>query len=169
VFRNYLKVEKKFFKLLIVILLSVSCSSHTQPQPEHKPGPKRMVEEITLERSICFGECPSYKVTLRRDGSANYVGEFYVKRKGVYKGEISEAQFNRLVRLLESQDFFQMTDKYPDDLEKLVDGQVNQLSVKSVAGNKIIRYHHHDEPVELWAIELAIDAVTEELNRQKEK
>lgn len=160
--------KPNLFILPILVLLSVSCSSRTLP-PEHTGGPKQQVTKITFQRSVCFGECPVYKVTFHRDGGANYLGEFYVKRKGSYGGYIYHRQFDRLVKLLESQDFFRMNDQYPDNLENLTDAPVNQLSVESDVGRKTVRYMHDYEPVELWAVELGIDAITEEIGWKKEK
>ena len=47
----------------------------------HRPRPSRRRSPITitLERTICFGFCPAYKVTLREDGTVTYEGTQHVK------------------------------------------------------------------------------------------
>lgn len=36
---------------------------------------------IQLERTMCFGECPVYKVEILSDGTVNYNGEMFVEKK----------------------------------------------------------------------------------------
>ncbi len=44
--------------------------------------------EITLERIGCMGECPSYKLAIRADGSVSYEGKYYVHAKEFGKEDV---------------------------------------------------------------------------------
>ena len=45
------------------------------------------VTEIGLSRGMCYGTCPVYTVTLRRDKASTYVGEMYVDRLGPHDAD----------------------------------------------------------------------------------
>ena len=53
---------------------------------------------ISLERSECFGSCPSYKVTVFADGLLVFEGRNYVKELRTFKTVVSREQISRLLR-----------------------------------------------------------------------
>jgi Domain of unknown function (DUF6438) len=59
-------------------------------------GPSETV--ITLERTTCFGTCPSYKLSILRDGTVNYEGREYVRVKGTAHSKIDSTAVNALIR-----------------------------------------------------------------------
>ena len=81
------------------ILLALSLSLATVPV-------------ITLERTVCFGTCPAYKLTIYSDGKVEYEGEEFVKQKGKAEGRITEAELKELVREFEKIDYFNLDDHY---------------------------------------------------------
>src|SRR3984893_251893 len=52
---------------------------------------------VTLERTVCFGNCPSYQVTIAQDGTVNFEGLDFVKTKGTAREQINPEDFNKLV------------------------------------------------------------------------
>ena len=62
------------------------------------PSDQNQITEVTLERTPCFGYCPSYKVTLKSDGTIIYEGKKFVQMMGTYKGEVYN--FERLAQLI---------------------------------------------------------------------
>jgi hypothetical protein len=46
---------------------------------------------ITLERTVCYGTCPSYKVTLTGDGTVVYEGQNFVRVQGRQEKKIHPA------------------------------------------------------------------------------
>src|SRR6266576_3432073 len=52
---------------------------------------------ITLERTVCFGTCPNYQLTILSDGSVTFEGKRFTKTSGIAKGKISVADFRSLV------------------------------------------------------------------------
>ncbi len=71
---------------------------------------------ITLERSTCFGTCPSYFLKITGDGSVEYEGRQFVAIKGEAKGEISKSDFKMLVDMFFKIDYFKLKDKYDGDI-----------------------------------------------------
>src|SRR4051794_21358964 len=70
------------------------------------------ITEIRLERTPCFGSCPVDEVVLRPDGTATYVGTRFVERPGRHEGTFDRAEYEKLAKLLESQGFFGLKDRY---------------------------------------------------------
>ena len=67
---------------------------------------------ITLTRSMCFGFCPAYRVTIREDGQVTYVGERFVNVVGERRATIPRADVERLLRHFEDARFDQLRDEY---------------------------------------------------------
>jgi Domain of unknown function (DUF6438) len=67
---------------------------------------------ITLERTVCFGSCPIYKLSIRSNGSVEYDGIDHVKIKGQAKTQISPQQVAQLVEAVNAVNFFGLRDKY---------------------------------------------------------
>jgi hypothetical protein len=72
--------------------------------------------QITLERSICFGRCPYYRVTIRGDGSVTYEGWKFVKVEGTHGKKIPAAKVQELVRAFTDIDFFNLKDVYDSEI-----------------------------------------------------
>jgi Domain of unknown function (DUF6438) len=67
---------------------------------------------ITLERTVCFGTCPAYKITIFDDGKVVYEGKEFVKRKGKATAQISKDELAELVREFERLDYLKLDDEY---------------------------------------------------------
>lgn len=70
------------------------------------------ISAITLERTACYGTCPVYKVTLRRDGTVTYEGKQFVKASGRRSHKISTDRFLRLAQEIRQVGFFALQDEY---------------------------------------------------------
>lgn len=64
------------------------------------------VDTIMLRRGACYGICPVYAITLFRDGTASYLGEYFVKRVGKWHGTYPVEEFGRLADLIEQSGFY---------------------------------------------------------------
>ena len=54
------------------------------------------VTEIGLSRSMCYGSCPVYSVSLRRSGEARFEGEHFVDLLGTHIAQIEPGDFEVL-------------------------------------------------------------------------
>ena len=70
------------------------------------------VSEISFERTICFGTCPSYRVTIKRDGTVEYEGRDFVAEKGLRTSKISSADFFKLENKIRAIHFFDLENEY---------------------------------------------------------
>lgn len=79
----------------------------TPPVPVAPPLPVTPVAPVThehvllasLERGVCYGTCPAYKLTVYRDGKVEYVGKDFVKKIGKASGTLTDAQLAALDKL----------------------------------------------------------------------
>lgn len=139
--------------VLALILTALAQKGGSNSQADRRRGGEQ-ITEITLERTACFGTCPMYKVTLKADGTFTYEGKEYVEHKGRYKGRFYG--FNRLAQLVEKYGYFSMKDDYSVSMTDL------PSTITSVVRNgrrKRITNYGDSGPLELWAIEQAVDGV----------
>ena len=68
--------------------------------------------EITLERTVCFGFCPAYRVTLRDDGTVEFEGQQHTKVTGKQAWKIDPAAVRALAKEMQDAGFFDLENEY---------------------------------------------------------
>lgn len=154
---------------LIFVALILLTAFGAQAQKSSKDGSQKgqkggeQIMEVSLERGACYGTCPVYKVTLKRDGTAIYEGKRFVERQGTYTGNIYS--FDRLAQFIEAEGYFKLKDDYSINVTDL---STTTTSVVRAGGQrKTISDYAGAGPIELWAIETAIDGVVAHTKWQK--
>lgn len=117
------------------------------------------ISEISLEKTGCFGMCPIYKIILRRDGTATYIGTRFVPKIGTYQGK-HEYRFERLAELIYKQGFFNLKARYA---LPVTDQDTAIVSVVRSGKRKTVENYGGEAPVELWGIETVIDSIANEI------
>lgn len=74
---------------------------------------------FSLERTPCFGRCPTYKVRINNDGTATYQGIRSVEREGTFTGKMDRAGMDALFARATAIGFFSMKDRYDSDVTDL--------------------------------------------------
>jgi len=141
--------------LLFAVVLSANCS--VAPKPS-LTGERHEISEITLQRSGSWGLKSEYRVTFRKDGTAEYQGDVHAKLKGKYRGKISNDQFEQLARLIIANDFFSLEDKYQ---ALLTDIDMVTTSVVYAGGRKAVEDFGRGGGERLTQIESEIDKTAE--------
>lgn len=118
------------------------------------------IEEVTLQRGACYGACPIYEVTLRRDGSAAWLGEAFTPRTGEYAGRIRTYEFARLADFIERCRFFDWKDEYS---EPVTDNPTFVLQVSRGRKVKRVRQYATDEPPDFWVVAELVDALANDI------
>ncbi len=67
---------------------------------------------FSLERTPCFGSCPTYKVSVYKDGSATYFGRRFAAREGHFTGHLDAATMAQLAEAASKHGFYAMDAKY---------------------------------------------------------
>ncbi len=122
---------------------------------------------ITLERSVCFGTCPSYKVAVASDGTVTFEGRDFVKTKGTATAQIKPNDFNNLVNEFEKVKYFSLDDKYepgsPGCGRAATDNPYARTSIQINARTKSLSHYHGCGDSEvlraLTALERKIDEI----------
>src|SRR6185437_2175712 len=81
---------------------------------------------IGLKRSGCFGDCASYELEIRGDGTVRYTGRTAVAIAGEHETSISREDLGGLLSLFRKADFFSLDSKYSG---RRSDGQTNTISL----------------------------------------
>lgn len=108
-----------------------------QELPEsYRPLPNAPLGEvgIALQRTGCYGTCPSYAVEVRGDGLVTYRGDGFVDVTGVHHYRIPPADVARLVDSLRKKDLWSLRPVYRAGV---TDNPTYQLTLKF--GNQIHR------------------------------
>jgi hypothetical protein len=93
---------------LILACLGAAALSSCAPTTTASEGPVM----ITLSRTVCFGFCPAYTVTISGDGQVTYRGERFVNVTGEQRATVPQADVERLLRRFDEVGFDQLRDAY---------------------------------------------------------
>ena len=115
--------------------------------------------KIELERTECFGECPSYVVTYNADGTAEYNGRKYAMRPGVFHGEVGISDFGQICWMI---DRFKILDGPRDYSANWTDSATDIIRITIRETNETIEISDYggQGPVELWSLLNVMDAVS---------
>lgn len=98
----------------LIALLALACGgAGDSNEPEPTTTPEFANFSATLERTVCFGACPDYSVTVRGDGSVAYNGRSYVAVTGEQTATVSIDAVRRLIQKIEDIQYFSLADDYP--------------------------------------------------------
>ncbi len=99
-------MRSALYALIGALLLAACTPVSSAPQP---PDPS---VRITLERTVCFGFCPDYSVTITGDGQVTYDGHRFVAVKGQQHGTASTEEIATLLQRFDSVNFMSLRNEY---------------------------------------------------------
>jgi hypothetical protein len=119
------------------------------------PAPHELV--ATLQRTICFGWCPAYTVSIYRDGVIEYNGTDYVKTKGQATGVLSQDKVDAIDKLFATAHYFDFKDSYTH--YEVTDNPSTTTSWHHGGKVKTIEHYHGDRhaPQPLTQLEEDLD------------
>lgn len=120
---------------------------------------------ITLERTVCYGTCPSYKLTISADGSVLFEGRQFVKKVGTAESTISQEGLRELIERFQKINYFHLRNRYEDSGDgcegAVSDGPSAITSIRINGKSKSVRHYYGcrgiDVLAELTKLEQAID------------
>ncbi len=89
-------------------LALAACAPVAAPAHGQTEGPV----EISLERTVCYGFCPAYTVTITGDGEVIYEGRAFVDAVGERRARIPAADVQALLARFDAIGFDQLQDEY---------------------------------------------------------
>ncbi len=112
------------------------------------------ITEIGIERTGCFGTCPSYTFIVRSDGNFKYSGDKYAERTGDFIGTIPSWKFTELAQFIRDSDYMNLETDYR---ASVTDMPTTYTMVVMNGKKKTISNYAGAGPTKLWAIEQLID------------
>ena len=170
--------------IIAACLAGTACSAHRLPKIPNaarggEPGPLRLewqashphapepalcadrdqptgITEIAIERTPCYGFCPTYTLWLRADGSVEYQGQANVPRVGHHRGRLEPQWFQELALLALDIGLFDMAEEYAC---LVTDNPSVYVSVTRNGVRKTIRHYavFHAGPPRLRVFEDVVD------------
>lgn len=117
-----------------------------------------LTRSISLERTSCFGKCPTYRVTIYDDGTVLYEGEQFVRVTGPRSWQTTSWTAARLIDAFDRVGEERLT--WQCDPERVATDHAGAvITVVRPEGNRTVRHDYGDPcaPEELWVLEAAID------------
>ena len=105
-----IRLQRTLLSLALLVAISACSGLSSTPSPEPQDIPPDTM--ITLERTVCFGTCPAYKLTISADGVVVFTGEDYVREKGTVHGNINKDQLKQLISEFTKTQYFSLRDSY---------------------------------------------------------
>jgi hypothetical protein len=101
---------------------------------------------ISIERTMCYGTCPAYSVTMRHDGTVTYRGLQHTRVSGNHTWKIDPVAVRALAKEMVSQGYFELKDEYhrmvtdnPTTYTTLTIGTRSKKIKDYVAGPKVLK------------------------------
>ena len=150
---------------LMSCLLRVAKPSSESAQTKDQTTPSDSdLREVTIamERTGCYGNCPSYVVTIKGDGTVEYVGKDNVSVKGARQSTIQLETLKKLMSDFASAGFLSISNDYSGDHCKCgyctdMPTAITTLQVKETKHSVTHYYGCRCAPRSLFGLETAID------------
>ena len=146
--------KRRWLVALVVWLGIVAVLAALGVRRERDEAAANAITEISVEHTPCFGPCPIYRVILRRDGTATWIGVKNTDKIGTYNADVYG--FDRLARAVQSRGFFRMRSHYDADF---TDAASVITTVIQDGRRKEVNDYGGAGPQELWEVETLVDGL----------
>lgn len=145
------------FVIALVITITLFSCSHTKTV---KDGRDFSNDTVMLQRTICYGQCPAYKVVVLGSGKVEFEGFKFSKTQGKVSVDIPLDSAKALISEIEQSEFFSWKDEYRN--QEVTDLASTFVTVVLGGNKKVINHYNGDKsaPSALVKIEKHIDAIT---------
>lgn len=118
------------------------------------------ITSIKIERTPCYGKCPTYSIELLSDGKMIYNGKSNVKKLGLFDAKISKSKATNFMKQYEKNNFNTLKPKYT-----VLVTDLPSLNIEVVVGGKRKIIQQADAgPAFLRQIGADMDLLSEEQN-----
>jgi hypothetical protein len=120
-------------------------------------GASRPAFRVSLERTVCFGTCPIYTVSVRGDGTTAFVGRRFVAATGERRARLSRSRVADLRAAVTRARVFTLRDRY----DKMLVTDLPSVKLTFRVGSRTKRIYHYlgdrSAPERLRRLECQID------------
>lgn len=91
----------------------------------NKKPANNKIEKIEFAKSGCYGTCPSFQINIEKDRSAIFIAQYYnfsedgYHEEGSFKAVINQADYDKIVDILNYIDFSKLDNEYSEDVTDL--------------------------------------------------
>ncbi len=96
----------------IISFLIFTSLSFNEPVIQDSQIPLKESIFLTMERTPCFGKCPSYKITIFNTGNVIYEGFSFAQKEGKHIKKLSKKQLSEIQSQIDIIKLFELNDKY---------------------------------------------------------
>ena len=139
--------------------VQVSAEETSQETPRYN---KTLPDSLfaSIERTPCFGRCPTYKVMIFKSGYATYEGKRFAVREGFFQSRFTRAEMDQIKKEADAIGYYQLKNEY--------DGPITDIPATFTAvdfgkGIKSVK-NRYEAPDELRNYEKFLDRLIEERN-----
>jgi hypothetical protein len=140
---------------IVAMMAAPACSSSDPVAAQ----PVDATTLVTLDRTECFGACPSYSLTLDGSGAVSYQGRRFVKVVGVASAQVPVSVVQALVDEMVRANFFNLS--VPETCAEGIatDGPTATTSLTLAGRSHTVAHYHGNRcaPAALGSIEDDID------------
>lgn len=97
------------FAALCIIMLS-ACAQ--QKKTTDNSAKVNNITYVRMERTACFGQCPTYKTEIFADGKVIYTGKMFTEYEGIYESTIPAKNAQSIFKDLETHQVDTCSDQY---------------------------------------------------------
>src|SRR5438093_696636 len=98
--------------LLYVLSSCVSSKRKQKTAPQKSPSASDPVLLASIERTPCFGKCPTYKIRIYQNGYVAYEGKQNVKNIGKFSTQLDRAKVEEIKNYIIQNKILELNDKY---------------------------------------------------------
>ncbi len=104
----------KLSVLLLSLCVFLGCKSHKKVAEKSTEKIVMNVPQqiFTLEKTLCYGTCPTYKVVVFENDSLTYEGTKFVAKEGNISKKLPKGTVNQLVEKFRGVNFFKFQNQY---------------------------------------------------------
>jgi hypothetical protein len=106
-----------------------------------------------IERTSCFGKCPTYSITVFNSGYVEYHGKRNVEKIGFYSARVSDEQKELIIQKCKGINFFKLNDRYDANMTDVP----STLLAFQYEDNRKVVVDRADAPPELHIFEKEMD------------
>lgn len=103
---------KKLLSLIIVVAFFLSCKSKEKVSSQTEtPAASDTVLLASIDRTPCFGRCPTYKITIYQSGYVIYEGKQNVKNIGFFYSRLEKSKIDEIKKFIADNKIYELPDK----------------------------------------------------------
>lgn len=114
------------------------------------------ISQIGLQKTACYGRCPSFTVIINKDGSVYYSGQSNVEKVGEFTGQLPVYLLNDLFAYINEIHYQKLQDTYSS---RITDHASVYTMVKYEDKQKVIKNYANTGPLTLWALQQLVEAL----------